>query len=85
LCRRELLEDILYDADGYGCFQAFVGVAAGVRGYRFAEVDTELDPGHASATGKRTGVDEFPVTPPLRVLREIARYRLATFGVTKRR
>lgn len=81
MCKRELLDDILYDADKYRYFQALLGVAAGVRGYRFAEVDTQFDRRQAG----ESFLSDFPVMLSLKVFREMARYRVATLGVTKRR
>lgn len=81
LCKREVLYDVLYDADRYRYFQNFLGVAAGVRGYRFSEVDTPFDRRHAG----ESFLSDFPIAFSLKVFREMARYRVATLGVTKRR
>ncbi len=74
LCRREVLEDILRDAPGYRYFQSFIGVAAGVRGLRIEEVDTDFD---ARAAGE-SFLSNFPVQVSARILRELVRYRAET-------
>jgi phenylacetate-CoA ligase len=74
LCRREVLADILKDAEGYRYFQSFIGVAAGVRGLRIEEVDTDFD---ARAAGQ-SFLSSFPVQVSLRISRELLRYRAAT-------
>lgn len=74
LCRREVLADILSDAPGYRYFQAFLGVAAGARGLRIAEVDTVFEPRHAG----ESFIPPFPVLISLQTLQEMFRYRVET-------
>jgi phenylacetate-CoA ligase len=74
LCRREVLESILEDAEGYRYFQSFIGVAAGVRGYRLVEVDTSFEPRHAG----ESFLSRFPIQVSLRIIGELARYRIET-------
>jgi len=73
--RRELLLDILGDAEGYRYFQSFIGVAAGARGLRFAEVDTDFDLRNAG----ESFLSNFPIEVSLRICGELARYRLETW------
>lgn len=75
LTRRETLLDILKDAEGYRYFQSFIGVAAGARGLRFAEVDTEFEVRQAG----ESFLSAFPVQVSLRICAELARYRLETW------
>jgi phenylacetate-CoA ligase len=72
LCRREVLEDALGDADGYRYFQSFLGVALAARGYRFAQVDTQFEPRIAG----ESFLSAFPVVVSLRICGELVRYRL---------
>jgi len=74
LCPREHLEDILRDAPGYRYFQSFIGVAAGVRGLRIEEVDTDFD---ARAAGE-SFLSNFPVQVSVRIIQELMRYRAQT-------
>jgi phenylacetate-CoA ligase len=75
LCPREILEDVLADADGYRYYQSFIGVAAGVRGYRFAEVDTDFE---ERAAGE-SFLSNYPIKVSLRICRELMRYRAQTW------
>ena len=81
LCRREVLEEILEDAPGYRYFQSFIGAAAGVRGLRIVEVDTEFDARHAG----ESFLSNFPIRTSLRIVGELARYRYETLAKPKRR
>lgn len=81
LCPRDVLADILADREGYRYFQSFVGVAAGVRGYRFAEVDTDFE---ERAAGE-SFLSNYPIRVSLRIVRELLRYRVQTWGSRPRR
>lgn len=74
LCKREVLASILEDAAGYRYFQSFVGVAAGVRSYRVAEVDTDFDARHAG----ESFLSNFPLQVSLRICKELLHYRVDT-------
>jgi len=75
LTKREMLIDILGDAEGYRYFQSFIGVAAGRRGLRFAEIDTEFEVRQAG----ESFLSAFPIQVSLRICQELARYRLETW------
>lgn len=81
LCRRDVLASILEDADGYRYFQSFIGVAAGVRSFSIAEVDTEFDARHAG----ESFLSNFPLQVSLRICQELARYRIDTIKRPRRR
>ena len=74
LCRREVLQDILKDAEGFRYFQSLIGVAAGARGLTISEVDTVFDARHAG----ESFLSSFPIMVSLRVIGELLRYRIAT-------
>jgi phenylacetate-CoA ligase len=74
LCPRDVLAEILADHEGYKYFQSFIGVAAGARGYRFAEVDTAFDERHAG----ESFLSQLPVKVSLEICGELLRYRIAT-------
>lgn len=74
LCKREVLEGILRDAPGYRYFQSFIGVAAGVRRLRIAEVDTDFDARNAG----ESFLSNFPIQVSLRICRELLDYRIDT-------
>lgn len=74
LCRREVLADILADAPGYRYFQSFIGVAAGARNLRVAEIDTVFE----ARTAGESFLSGFPALVSLRIVKELMRYRLAT-------
>lgn len=78
---RDKLAALLEDAEGYRYFQSFLGVAAGVRGYRFVEVETPFEHRHAG----ESFLSDLPVAVSLRILRELARYRLDTLRHPRRR
>lgn len=80
LCPREHLDDILRDAPGYRYFQSFIGVAAGVRGLRIFEVDTDFD---ARAAGE-SFLSNFPVQVSIRIIEELLRYRVETLQRPRR-
>lgn len=80
LCRRDVLEDILADAPGYRYFQSFIGVAAGVRKLRIAEVDTDFDARHAG----ESFLSNFPIQVSLRICRELFDYRVDTLRRPRR-
>ncbi|NUP10443.1 MAG: glycosyltransferase family 2 protein [Polyangiaceae bacterium] len=74
LCKREVLDAILADADGYRYFQSFIGVAAGVRQCRIVEVDTDFDARHAG----ESFLSNFPIQVSLRICKELLQYRVDT-------
>jgi len=74
LCRREVLEHVLSHRFDYRYFQSFVGVSAGVRGYRFGEVDTVFEHRHAG----QSFLSRIPVVVSLRICYELAKFRLET-------
>jgi phenylacetate-CoA ligase len=74
LTRKETLQTLLEDADGYRYFQSLVGVAAGLRGLSIEEVDTRFDRRHSGTSF----LSRYPVIVSARVLGEVARYRIAT-------
>jgi phenylacetate-CoA ligase len=76
LTRKEILLEILRDADGYRYFQSLVGVAAGLRRLRIVEVDTLFDRRHAGTSF----LSRYPVGVSARVVEEVVRYRVATLG-----
>jgi phenylacetate-CoA ligase len=73
LCRRDLLQESLGDAEGYRYFQSFVGVALSARGHRFAQVDTLFEPRRAGSSF----LGGFPLVVSLRICGELLRYRVA--------
>jgi phenylacetate-CoA ligase len=73
LCRRDILQQVLVDAEGYRYFQSFLGVALGARGYQFAQVDTPFEARYAG----ESFLSNFPVMVSLRICGELARYRMA--------
>lgn len=77
---RAHLADILRDADGYRYFQSFIGVAAGARGLRIVEVDTDFD---ARSAGE-SFLSNFPVQVSTRICVELLRYRLDTLRSPRR-
>lgn len=80
LCKRELLAAILEDAEGYRYFQSFLGVAAGARHCRFAEVDTDFDARNAG----ESFLSNFPLKISLRICGELVRYRVDTWRRPRR-
>jgi hypothetical protein len=80
LCHRRVLEDILKHRYQYRYFQSFIGCAAGVRGYRIAEVDTDFDARHAG----QSFLSNFPVRVSARILIELAKYRIETLDLEDR-
>jgi phenylacetate-CoA ligase len=80
LSRREVLADILDHRRQYRYFQSFIGVAAGARGYRIAEVDTPFDQRLAG----RSFLRRFPVLVSLRIVWELVVYRLESRGARAR-
>lgn len=74
LCKREVLSSILEDSAEYRYFQSFIGVAAGVRRYRVAEVDTDFDARNAG----ESFLSNFPLKVSLRICKELAHYRVDT-------
>ena len=72
LCRREVLADLLTHRYRYRYFQSFIGVAAGARGYRVAEVDTVFHQRHAG----RSFLSAFPIGVSLRILAELIKVRV---------
>lgn len=77
---KQKLARLLEDAKGYRYFQSFLGVAAGARGYRFVEVDTPFEHRHAG----ESFLSNLPVAVSLRILGELARYRLDTLRRPRR-
>lgn len=80
VCRREVLADILADAPGYRYFQSFIGVAAGVRHYTVAEVDTVFEARNAG----ESFLSGFPAMVSLRIVKELLRYRRETWARQRR-
>ncbi len=80
LTRRETLLDILADAEGYRYFQSLIGVAAGHRGLRIAEVDTVFELRHAG----QSFLSAFPIRICLRICAELARYRVETWRKSRK-
>jgi phenylacetate-CoA ligase len=80
LCRREVLEDILRHRYDYRYFQSFIGVAAGVRGYRIAEVDTTFDARHAG----QSFLSRLPVRASAQICVELVKYRVETWNLRSR-
>jgi phenylacetate-CoA ligase len=81
ICHRDVLEDILKHRFEYRYFQSFLGVSAGARGYRIAEVDTVFDPRRAG----ESFLSNFPVTVSLRILGELAKFRVETWRMRGKR
>jgi phenylacetate-CoA ligase len=81
LCRRDALAPLLQHRFNYRYFQSFIGAAAGVRGYRVTEVDTEFEPRHAG----QSFLSDFPIKVSLRICGELVKYRYETLGVGRKR
>ncbi len=75
LCRREVLGVILQHRFRYRYYQCFIGVAARTNGFTIAEVDTAFDLRHRG----RSYLPHRPVRVSLRVLWELAKYRVETW------
>jgi phenylacetate-CoA ligase len=76
LCRREVLQAILQHRFHYRYFQSFIGVAAHQRGFTIAEVDTTFD----LRCGGRSFLPHRPVRVSMRILWELAKFRVETWG-----
>ncbi len=74
LCERRVLETILEHRFDYRYYQSFIGCSAGVHGYRVAEVDTDFAPRHAGVSF----LSNFPIRVSLRILVELAKFRIET-------
>jgi phenylacetate-CoA ligase len=81
LCRRETLVELLEHRYRYRYFQCFVGAACGVRGIRIVEVDTDFEPRKAGTSF----LSDYPFGVSLRVLGEVAKYRVETWLERPRR
>jgi phenylacetate-CoA ligase len=81
VCRPDVLRELLTHRYRYRYFQSFIGAAAGVRGLSVAEVDTEFEPRHAG----ESFLSNYPIRVSLRVLSELAKYRIETLAITRRR
>jgi glycosyltransferase involved in cell wall biosynthesis len=72
LCHRDALAAVLSHRFNYDYFQCFVGPSAAALRLRFVEVDTRFDDRRAGHSFLRT----VPVTPSLRILWEIVKFRV---------
>jgi phenylacetate-CoA ligase len=81
LCGRELMSELLQHRYRYRYFQSFIGAAAGVRGLRIAEIDTNFEPRQAG----ESFLSEFPVRVSLRIVGELAKFRWETRSIRRRR
>ncbi len=75
LCKVEILKSLLEHRFEYRYFQSFVGAAAGVRGYRIAEVDTSFDRRNAG----QSFLANVPIRTSLRICVELVKYRFETW------
>ncbi len=75
LCRREVLQAILQHRFHYRYFQSFIGVAAHLRGFTIAEVDTAFD----LRCGGRSFLPHRPVRVSMRILWELVKFRVETW------
>ncbi len=81
LCGRDLMRELLAHRYAYRYFQSFIGAAAGVRGLRITEVDTDFEP-------RQVGVSflsDFPLKVSLRIVRELLMFRWETRNVRNKR
>lgn len=81
LCKREVLSDILEHRYRYRYYQSFIGVAAGVRGYRIDEVDTEFERRHSG----QSFLSAVPIAASLRIVVELIKYRTETLFLQAQR
>jgi phenylacetate-CoA ligase len=81
LCRREVLEDVLDHRYQYRYFQSFLGVSAGVRGYRFAEVDTDFERRLAG----ESFLSNYPIAVSIRIMGELLKFRAETWSIASKR
>lgn len=75
LCRREVLFELLRQRYRYRYFQSFLGAAAGVRGLRIAEVDTQHEPRRAG----NSFLPRIPIRVIGRLLWETLKFRVETW------
>jgi glycosyltransferase involved in cell wall biosynthesis len=81
LASRAVLAELLQHRFRYRYFQSFIGAAAGVRGYRIAEVDTDFHPRQAG----KSFLSDYPVVVSLRICGELLKYRAETLPIQLRR